>query len=266
MKKWNTKLLKCLFCSTFLISSLNAIDVDPETIKIINASSAREADVTAYQEKDIARDKVDDQNEEKREHIAKREQPITTIKGSVEEDEEVINEMGLLAAYYATSHRAAYHKPINISADGLNVEFEDQSIWEVHSWDANKLKTWNLTQTVLIAPNKNIFTRWSYPYKLINLDNGDIAKANMKFTPVLNDPNVDIFVHWIEDIDYSNRMLRLEDGSVWNILWSDKDMMYNFARYNIVIVGTNDGWYRGSNPNILICVRNNQYIRGVVVN
>lgn len=267
--KLNTKLLVSLLGAVAMISSLNAIQIDSQTIHLINASSARVADVNAPNEDEIARDILDEQNEENRENIAHREQPVKALAGTEdkEEDEEITNDYSnVMAAYYSTTHRAAYHKAINVSSDGLNIELEDKSIWEVHGWDTAKLKRWNLTHTIVIAPNKNIFTKGSYPYKLINLDTKEVAKAKMKFTPVLNDPNVDIYVHWIEDIDYIKGLIRLEDGSLWNIPWSDKNMLQHFNRYNIVIVGTNDGWFRGTCPNILICVKNNAYIRGIVVN
>lgn len=268
MKIGNTKFLGSLLSTFVLISSVQAIDVSPELIELINASSARVGDVDAPKEEEIVRDMEDAQNEEIKSNFSLREQPVqeqSVIEES--EGEEVSNEFSSsIAAYYSTTHRAAYHKPINISSDGFDIEIEDKSIWQVHGWDTYKVKKWNHTHTIVIAPNKNIFTKSTYPFKLINLDTNEVVKAKMKFTPVLNDPNIDIYVHWIEDIDYNKRMLRLEDGSLWSIARGDSDVLQYFDRYNIVIVGTNDGWFRGSNPNILICIRNNQYVRGNVLN
>lgn len=266
MKKLNTKWLGSLLCAAFLISSLNAVQLDPETIKLINSSSAPMADLSAVHEEEAARDLLDAQNAENK-NISVQEKPVMAVAGADENEEEITHEYAKLsAAYYSSSHQAAYHIPANVSTDGLNVELEDQSIWQVHSWDASKVKKWKPHHIIVIAPNKNIFTKWSYPYKLVNLDTGHVTKAKMKFTPVFNDPNVDIYVHWIEDIDYYNRLLRLEDGSLWSIAWGDSDIMRHFDRYNIVIVGTNDGWFRESCPNILICVKNSAYIRGIVLN
>lgn len=265
MKKLKVSMLGSLLCVLF--SSLNAVQVAPEVIELIKASSARVADVNAPSQEQVARDLLDSKNEENRSNISKREQPVKTFAGVEEsEDEEVINNSCDFVAFYNTSHRAAYHKPVSVSTDGKEVEMEDNSRWEVHSWDASTVRNWQPHQTIIIAPNTNIFTKWSYPFKLVNLDKREIVKANMKFTPVFNDPNIDIYVHWIDDIDYNKRMLRLEDGSLWSISWGDSDVMSRFDRYNIVIVGTNDGWFRSSYPNILICVKNNMFIRGVTIN
>ncbi len=269
MKKINAKWLGSILCSLVMFSNLHAMQVDAETIKLINASSARNEEDLVPEEEEMARDLLDSHNEGNKDHLSKRDQPIMSIATADldEGEEEVVNGLfNSVAAYYATTHRAAYHKAINRSADGLDIELEDKSIWQVHSWDASKVKSWQSHQIIVVAPNKNIFTKGSYPFKFVNLDTKQTVKVKMKLTPVLNDPNQDIYVHWIEDINYYNGIIRLEDGSVWNIKPSDISMMRHFARYNIVIVGTNDGWFRGSYSNILICVRNNAYICGTVIN
>ena len=263
MKKINIRLLINLFCTYVLTTQLNAIQVDLETIKLIKTSSEAVSDIKADEE-EIYRDTLDEQNELIRDFISEREHPVNSM-GDFEE-ENFNGFSSSMASYYSTTHRAAYHRVINTSMDGLDVEFEDKSIWEVHSWDRSKIKRWSSSDTIVIAPNKNIFTRWSYPYKFINLDTKDVVKSKMKLTPVFNNPSVDIYVHWIDSIDYGARLIRLEDGSLWRIASGDRDVMESFSRYNIVIVGTNDGWFRGSNPNILICVKNNKYIRGIVIN
>lgn len=268
MKKCNTNQFTRILCTLLLFSSSAMYALDSETIRQINDSSVSQFNLQAYQEDEAERDLLDVKSEANRAQISPKEHPICICASMDDEEEETSNDFSLFPTYYETSHPAAYHHPMNVSVDGSNVELEDQSIWQVHSWDIDKLKSWEPQHRVLIAPNKNIFTKWSYPYKLINLDKscGNIVKAKMKFTPVLNDPNVDMFVHWIEDIDYYNRLLRLEDGSVWKVFWNDQNMMRHFTRYNIVMVGTNDGWYRGSCPNILICVKNQLYLRAVVLN
>jgi len=82
--KLNTKLIVSLLGAAAMISSLNAIQVDSETIHLINASSARVADVNGPNEDEIARDLLDKQNEENRENIAHREQPVKASVGTEE--------------------------------------------------------------------------------------------------------------------------------------------------------------------------------------
>lgn len=255
------KLLVAFFCIGSLGSHLVAVDVNAETIELINATSTPVEGDTDAAEAEAVHEIFNRQNEEKRESISLKDQPIE------DSEEEVMNYgTNSYASYYNTTHKGSLHKPVNISADGLQMEMEDKSIWQVHSWDASKLKKWMPYHTIVIAPNTNIFTKGSYPFKIINLDTQQVTKAYLKFKPVLNDPNIDIFVHWIENIDYNKRKILLEDGSLWDISWMDGGAMRSFDRYNIVIVGTNDGWFRSENPNILICVRNNVYICGSVIN
>lgn len=260
MRPLNRRFLKLFFVSTMIFSNVNAIEISQEKIDLINQLSAGcdcEDDVKAS----FALQKEKEHECELNAcFIAPEEHPLIA-----EDEEEVVNNFGSdMASLYSTTHHAAYHHPIN-AFDGL-ITFQDKAVWQVHSWDKEVIKGWSQLDTVVIAPNTNIFTRWSYPFKLINLDTKEIVKAKLKQKPVLIDPNIDIHVHWIESIDYIYGFVRLEDGSLWKIHSSDISDLQDFNDYNIVIVGTNDGWFRASNPNILILVKNSKYIRGIVVN
>lgn len=262
MKWLHKNFLGALLLSLTVFTHANTAPISKELIQLINASSQPVEENTRYAE--MQRDLEENLNNEDTSYISLDEHPLEL---NPEDGEEFSNNYStVISAYYSTTHRAAYHQIINMSASGDDVELEDQSVWHIIGWDASKIKKWHPKHTIIIAPNTNIFTRWSYPYKFINLDTHEVVKTKMKLTPVLNDPNVDIFVHWIEDIDYSSRLIRLEDGSLWSIPWGDRHVLSHFDRYNIVIVGTNDGWFRGSNPNLLICVKNSQYVRGHVIN
>ena len=261
MKKLNVLLNLPILAAALAASSLSAIQIDQAKIHLINQSSK-----PSFENEDVEEDKIihELQQREMNVQIPENEQPLLD---EGQEDEEVVNDFSAkMAEYYSTTHLGAYHKAVSVSADGQTFEIEDKSVWQVHGWDADKLKTWNQMHTIVLAPNTNIITRWFYPYKFINLDTHQIVKCKMILTPVLNDPQVDIYTHWIEEIDYNSKLLRLEDGSLWSINSSDSDVMRSFAKYNIVIVGTNDGWFRSSCPNILLCIRNNKYIRGIVIN
>lgn len=262
MRQFNIKWLGSFLSTMLLFSTLSAAEVAPETLKLISESSGKALETYEASEAEIVRDALDLQNEGKRDVLPKREQP-TALADAEEAEEEIINEFSI-GAYYSTSHRHAYHKPMNVTGDV--VELEDQSIWQVHSWDVSKVKNWKRHHEIVIAPNKNIFTRWFYPYKFVNLHTHDVAKAKMKLSPVFNDPKVDIYVHWVQEIDYVRGLIRLEDGTLWNISISDSDVMREFIPFDVVIIGTNDGWFRGSNPNILINVRSKKYVRGGVIN
>ena len=85
---------------------------------------------------------------------------------------------------------------------------------------------------------------------------------NMTLGPVYEN----LKTHWIEWIDYSTRTIRLEDNSVWNMSWLDQSVVDKFDLYDVVVIGTNDGWWRASNPNVLFAVKNFKYARGSKVN
>lgn len=264
MRILNYKWAASCFGAFCVVSNLAAVQLDFEIINRIKASS-RQVEATADEDdEEIIRTLIDQNNEENKHLIPGSEHPVVyAVVDEIDEGEELVNDFNVdMAAKYSTTHRGAYHRAIGVFGDC--VEMEDKSIWQVPGWSKDTVRDWNVSQTFIIAPNTNIFTRWSYPYKLINLDTRQIAKANMKLSPIFNDPNIDVFVHWIDHIDHVNGHVCLEDGSLWKI--ADKGTLRSFSQYDIVILGINDCWFRGSFPNILICVKNNKYVRGIVVN
>lgn len=261
MKKWNSTTLLMLF-TVLAFNNASAAPIDQAKIELINQSSRPSINTQEEEKEEMKRYMLEQDLVQYSDQIPEKEHPVLD-----ETDDEVVNNYtAQMADYYSTTHTAAYHRTTNVSADGLTIEIEDKSVWQVHGWDADKTLFWNAMHTIVLAPNTNIFTRWAYPYKFINLDTHQVVKCKMLLTPVLNDPQIDVYTHWIEDIDYNARLIRLEDGSLWSITWADSSMMRSFAKYNIVIVGTNDGWFRDSCPNVLVCIRNDKYVRGIVIN
>lgn len=174
---------------------------------------------------------------------------------SAANDEKVIN-----GAYYFTTHPDAEHNPINISGNGSTIETEDMAIYSVKRYDWYKTVNWQPYHTILLVPNHSWFS--SYYFKFVNLDTGESAAVNMTLGPVYENTRT----HWIEAIDYDARMIRLEDNSMWSMSWLDQGIVNTLERYDVVVIGTNDGWWKGSNPNILMAIKSFKYARGAKVN
>ncbi|ADI38236.1 hypothetical protein [Waddlia chondrophila] len=162
---------------------------------------------------------------------------------------------GTSTTYY-TSHEGATHHPIAVSLMGDTVQLEDGSIWIVSSEDRYQTFDWMTGDTIVIVPNHTWFS--SYNYCLVNLNTGAKVKVNLSLGPIYNG----IYTHWILAIDYSNREVYLEDGSVWKMSWWDSSIVNQWLPNDTVIIGINDGWFSGSNPNMLINVNMNDHAIG----
>ena len=149
---------------------------------------------------------------------------------------------------YYTTHDGAYHKPISISPVGNTVELEDGSIWNIHSRDSQKTLNWLATDILVVTPNHCWFS--IYDFRLVNQNTGASVRANLSLGPIYNG----LQTHWIVGIDYNNRVIVLEDGSVWNMSYFDDAVVKKWLMNDIVIIGINDGWFAGNKRNILINV------------
>ncbi|NGX43661.1 MAG: hypothetical protein K940chlam7_01960 [Chlamydiae bacterium] len=163
---------------------------------------------------------------------------------------------GVNATTYYTTHEGAFHNPLAVSLLGDTVELEDGSIWAVNSSDRYKTLDWMTGDTIIVTPNHSWFS--SYDYCFININTGVHVKVNLSLGPIYNG----IFTHWILAIDYGHREICLEDGSVWEISTFDGSVVDNWLPNDTVIIGINDGWFTGGNPNILINVNMNNYAMG----
>ncbi len=184
------------------------------------------------------------------------EEECKFVREEEEIDEEglkskLIEKSAVNATTYYTSHEGAMHHPIAVSLLGETVELEDGSIWSVSSGDRHKTLDWMTGDVIIIIPNHSWFS--SYDYRLVNLNTGAKVKVNLSLGPIYNG----IYTHWILAIDYNNREICLEDGSVWKMSWWDSSIVNQWLPNDTVIIGINDGWFSGGNPNMLINVNMN---------
>ena len=106
----------------------------------------------------------------------------------------------------------------------------------------------------MITPNTSWLTMEDY--RLVNLNTSASVKVNLFLGPICCGD----YTHTIIAIDYYNREVRLEDGSIWTIPFLDSNILNTWCVDEAVIIGINDGGYlSGSNPHILINVYTMNY-------
>jgi hypothetical protein len=145
-----------------------------------------------------------------------------------------------------TTHMGAFHHPLHISHLGESITIHDGSIWSVHHSDRFKTYNWLTTDSLKITPNHAWFS--TYQYRFTNLNTSESVQVNLIDNPVFNG----IYTHWIIAIDISNGQICLEDGTVWNLNGFDFAIYKKWLPNDTVIIGTNDGMWSSSKPNILI--------------
>ncbi|ADI38137.1 putative uncharacterized protein [Waddlia chondrophila 2032/99] len=219
---------------------LSADEVETEErIPVGDRAVVRAEQVKMYEDRLVQMEEADEEESQDEEANAKK-----------------IVKKDFLQATYVTTHEGAFHFPIAVSFLGDTVELEDGSIWKVCSNDAYKTLNWLTSDMIIIVPNDSIFS--SHDYKLVNLNTGAKVKVNLYLGPIYNGA----YTHWIVAIDYLFREIYLEDGSIWKMSSFDQSIVNTWLPNDTVIIGINDGFFSGTNPNILINVNMNNYSIG----
>ncbi len=198
------------------------------------------------------------------EYVKMIEEKLTKMKEA--NDETVSEEIGdredskivkkIRKSTYTTTHEGAFHYPVSVSYLGDSIQLEDGSMWAVSLSDTYKTLNWLTSDIIIIVPNHDIFS--SYYYRLININTGANVKVNLYLGPIYNGA----YTHWITAIDYLNREIYLEDGSIWKMSPFDQPIISQWLPNDTVIIGINDGAFSYSNQNILINVNMNNYSLG----
>lgn len=146
---------------------------------------------------------------------------------------------------YYSSHPGAFHKAVFVSFSGDVLHFEDGSSWGVYFEDRYKTCNWLTSDTLVILPNNNLYS--PYKYKVYNQNTGEYLRVDLINGRVSMTP----YTRWIVAIDYYNREICLDDGSIWTISSSENGILNHWMLNEIVFIGINDSWF-SSKPNILI--------------
>lgn len=156
-----------------------------------------------------------------------------------------INSPAEEAIHLKRIHPYAYSFLVAATASGDNIQLADASVWYVHPNNRNIVKTWISTDPLFIKP---IATCWSfYSYVIQNRETNDIIEVSLLNPPLDNGAAT----HWITYINPIDRIVYLNDNSMWKINPKDK----SFNKWMIghrLIVGVNNKWRESKYPHILI--------------
>lgn len=149
------------------------------------------------------------------------------------------------AQYLYRIHPDAYYHPVEVSASGDNIRLHDASLWYVHPYQRHLVRQWVQSDPIFIKPNTSCFSM--YRYVLQNRETQDVVEVNFKESPIYTGAAV----FWIVDINYGSHLIRLNDGTEWQI--SPYEGSFNKWRINDrLIVGVNNEWRYANYPHILI--------------
>lgn len=204
----------------------------------------------------------EDKQEQERVRIGERSLPKTEQLAIQEERAERFEEQkedqkkatarSVEGANFYSTHAGAYHKPYAVSLLGDTVELEDGSIWAVKKGDRYKTMDWLTSDSLVITPNHNFFS--SYTYRITNINTGKSIEVDLALGPIYNS----IYTHWIAAIDYYNGQICLEDGSVWDVSGFYQSTLNKMLMNDTIIIGIDDSLL--GSTNILINVNLNNYV------
>lgn len=153
------------------------------------------------------------------------------------------------------THPGAIHIALNISPKGDTIELEDGSIWSTSHKDRSKTVDWLPSDVLTLTPNHSWFS--NYGYRFTNQTTGSSIEVEITLGPVLGN----MTTHRIFAIDNNKGTITLYDGSVWDMSWFDREVVSKFMVNDIVILGTNDGWWKSFNPQIMFNISTLKHAR-----
>lgn len=155
-------------------------------------------------------------------------------------------------ANYVTSHNRANHIYLGTTLYGDMIEIEDGSYWLTNPNDRLKLFDWFPGDVLLVLQNQSSF--WSkpaYPYVILNTRNDQRIEVEINQAPLWD---LRFFIIEIYKPVYGDGWLKLNDGSIWKLSSSNKDVWNLWEPNDTIIMGTNDSIFNFLTPNILLNV------------
>jgi hypothetical protein len=167
---------------------------------------------------------------------------------------------------YKSSHPGASYKLLPrpgkhsapVSPFGDFVTLNDGSYYQVKKSDTYKVLNWNMYDVIIVLP-----PYWfsSHDYVMVNTNTG--AKVEVKLLEPKND---DPFCGYFAiGVDYDSNRVTLHDGSIWSLSMFDRKKLERWYENDLVTIGINNDWLSTWNPNILINVNTNEYVRAKCV-
>jgi len=149
------------------------------------------------------------------------------------------------ALFFERIHPHAYHKILNITAEGKWAELEDGSIWEVHPLQQEQLLTWHMDDHVIIKPRATCCSL--FQYVIHHMAKSETVEVNIVRAPITIHPET--FV--IQSIDKENKLLSMRDQTIWHFAhvgWRS----WSWKVGDTIVIGVNNYWRIAEMPHILI--------------
>lgn len=141
-------------------------------------------------------------------------------------------------------HNDAYYAPYAISGSGDVIQLHDGSKWSVHPYQRKTVLYWVQSDLIFIKPKSSCFSMYSYV--LQNRTTKEVVEVNLIGSPLSSTAT-----RWVVNIDPYQRLIQLNDNTIWQVDSND----YAFSKWHIghqIIIGVNNHWRIAKFPHILI--------------
>lgn len=146
--------------------------------------------------------------------------------------------------YLYRVHNDAYYAPDAISMAGDVIQLHDGSRWAVHPYQRKAVLYWVQSDLIFIKPNASWFS--TYSYVLQNRTTQEAIEVNLIGLPLSLTAT-----RWVVNIDPYQRLIQLNDNTIWQIDAKD----YAFSKWKVghcILIGVNNYWRMAKCPHILI--------------
>jgi len=134
---------------------------------------------------------------------------------------------------------------------------EDGSVWHINHSDRNTLKTWKISDPLVITQ-----AGWfsSNKYKIVNKNSNTSVDANLSLGSTIDGQ----YSHRIIEVDRNRGEIVLGNGSRWNISYGDRNILADWLNNDTIIIGMNTAYFSGGDF-LLIDVEANSFVKANLI-
>lgn len=147
-------------------------------------------------------------------------------------------------SYLERVHPSAYYHLYAFTDTGHEIQLHDDSRWAVRPSHQNIVLRWVQNDALVLKPSAACFP-WS-KFVLFNCTTQETIDVELLYPVSMSNYTV-----YIVDIDPYNRLVRLNDNTIWSVDSQDKYFGYWQIGHRLLI-GVNNGYRSAPLPHILI--------------
>lgn len=156
-------------------------------------------------------------------------------------------------AGHKTTHNGSNHVYVGTTLFGDQIEMEDGSYWLTNPGDRYKLQGWYSGDPIIVMQNSAWFGKPQYPYKIYNERSYESVEVELSAAPIW-DSFYRRFIIEIYKPEFGDGYLKLNDGSLWILDNTYKNVWGLWLVNDTMIIGTNDSMFSFFTPDLLINV------------